>query len=169
MNQQFKRALGAMGLVAVAAALTACGGGGDSAGLASNGTADPYVGTWKSRYCYAGQGGFFKDTIVISKKGDKVYQVDFQIYQYGVNTCTGTGTAVQGDSFSFVNTIVGTKMVDGVLADKITYTDLNNATVKSVSYTDGKVLRVGDDQAAKDAEGFTNSFDTSDDEIFDKQ
>ncbi|TBO28341.1 hypothetical protein EYS42_15155 [Aquabacterium lacunae] len=168
MNQQFKRAMGAMGL-AVAAALSACGGGGDSAGQASNGTADPYVGTWKSRLCYTGQGGFFKDSIVITKKGDKVYQVDFQIYQYSTNTCTGTGTAVQGDAFSFVNTIVGTKTVEGVTADKTTYTNLNGATAKSVSYTDGKVLRVGDERGATDTDGFPNNFDTSDDEIFDKQ
>lgn len=165
-----RSALGLGSALTLAIGLTACGGGGDNAtSSASNGTADPYVGTWKNRICDAGQGGFFKDAIVITKKADKVYQVDFQIYQYSTNTCTGTGTAVPGDNFSFVNTIVGTKAMEGVTADKVTYTDLNNATVKSVSYTDGKVLRVGDDFATKDADGFPNAFDTSPDEIFDKQ
>lgn len=154
----------------LALSLTACGGGGDDASSsASNGTADPYVGTWKNRICDAGLGGFFKDTIVITKKADKVYQVDFQIYQYSTNACTGTATPVPGDSFSFVNTIVGTKAVEGVTADKVTYVDSSSATLKSVSYTDGKVLRMGDDFATKDTDGFPNNFDTSADEIFDKQ
>lgn len=142
------------------AALTACGGGGgddnNSARPSSNGTADAYVGTWRSP-CLAeeGSGSGYLQAQATRVSANQL-RVQWSVRVYTSANCSGSvlQTIDQGTDNA---TIVGTKTVDGRLVDKIDLTDGS----KSLAYTDGSVLMLADDDATSDAQGYPNALDTT--------
>ncbi len=169
MNQPFKRALGAMGL-ALAVALSACGGGGDSpasatstANLASNGTADPYVGSYQSACQQDDSTSSYRVNVTVAKKSVNTADVTYKFVAYAGISCAGTGTPLSAFDTTETWTIVGTKTASGKTVDKIT-TPIANGTEKDIAYTDGSRVIFGDFSGPLDNEGYPLNLDTSDDD-----
>ncbi len=128
MNQQFKRGMGVVGL-AVAVALSACGGGGDSpasvttpASVVSNGTADPYVGTYQTN-CEPNGSSSYRAQVSVVKKSTNTADVTYRFFAYTGTSCAGTGKLLDGFDSTETWTITGTKTASGKTVDKISSQD----------------------------------------------
>lgn len=165
MFGQFVRASGFMGVVALAAALSACGGGGDSAKLVSNGTTDPYVGNFQSACIQETPTLSYRFKVSVVKKSQTVAEITSSVVAYDSTSCTGTGTPVPGNGGTATATITGTKVVDGKTVDTADVQGPGGAD-KDIFYTDGSSLFFGEDSGDVDAKGYPVKLDTSGDDTF---
>lgn len=159
-----------MGVVTLAAVLSACGGGGDDAKLVSNGTTDPYVGNFQSACIQENPGNpattSYRIKRSVVKKSQTVAEVTESYVDYSGPSCAGTGTPVPGNSGTIATvTINGTKVVGGKTVDKVTIVE-PIGTEKNIIYTDGSSLFFGEDSGTVDAEGYPVNLDTSGDDTF---
>lgn len=139
------------------AALAACGGGGSSTVVVV--TADPidaYVGQWSSACLYV-NGGYSTQFIYAIDKWNATTAVGtFQGYGYSNASCSGYGFAVDtGYDHSFTAQIVGDKVVQGRLANKMLYQFAGTA-VNDVWFTDGVNFMNGSTQWGFD--GYPDTF-----------
>jgi hypothetical protein len=131
--------------------LAACGGSGTS----TNDPSDKYVGAW-GMTCHAYSDGTsaqyvltFAKTSATTFSGTNVANV------YPNATCIGAGTSFNASgNFSMAVTIVGTKVMQGVTADRVIQT-ADGKTYYDVMYADSSTLRVGGD-GPYDAQGYSN-------------
>jgi hypothetical protein len=159
------RHLGLALAVACAATLAACGSGGDDDGdgatPSGTGPAARYTGTWLSN-CQIdtnAENSSFKTKLVITQINSTQAKVVGSYIGYTTTAnCTGTTANVPG--WEEVDTVTGTKEVDGKVVDKITYKD-SGGEYKYLSYTDGKTLLYADDDSTPDADGYPTHLDGS--------
>jgi hypothetical protein len=157
-------------IITLAAGLAACGGGGDAGTAATTAarTVDVYVGTWLARQCNATSSGSFKNQLVVTKVSDSQMQHSFNSFNYTTMDCTGTGTPSTGGAVAYTYTLAGSKTVEGLTVDKATR-PTSNGDFKTVFFTDGRLLREGDDDSMPDSNGFPTAFETANYSVFDKQ
>ena len=146
--------------LAVVSLLAACGGGDDDEPSVS---ADPsgdvvakYIGTWESD-CYADSGASARIRADFTKTSATSFTGDVIAYGYIGSSCSGPTVKDERVLSNLSMTHAGTKAIAGVTADKFSGKS-DQANGKLVMYTDGSTLRLGDVDAAKDAEGYANAF-----------
>jgi hypothetical protein len=145
-------------LVASASAvfLVACGGGGDSA-PAQVDVVDKYVGPWNGACVVFSDGTSARYVLTLAKLSPTVITGTNVANAYPNSTCFGPGTSyVEPGNFSISLTVVGSKAMQGVVADKVIGT-LDGRAVRDVMYADATVLRFGGG-APYDAEGYSNTW-----------
>ena len=161
--------------MAVLALLAACGGGGDSTPatavsgttptppVATTDVADKYIGTWT--VCVAGTapspGSSSRETLIFTKASATSIAYAFTQTNHTGTVCTSTPTSRFEDTGT--STFVGTKTVGSMVVD--TAKDVSSAqpTVEAKGIYAIAVtgqLRVGDDNSAKDANGYPTALDT---------
>jgi hypothetical protein len=142
-----------------AALLSACGGGDDDPAVAGDSSGDvvaKYIGTWESD-CYADSGASAKVRADFTKASATSFTGNVVAYGYIGGSCSGPSVRDEKVLTNLSMNHAGTKTVSGVTADKFNgAADQGNG--KLVMYTDGSTLQLGDVDAAKDAEGYPNSF-----------
>lgn len=158
-------------------ALGACGGGGGGTTTATATTTTDLVGKYVGKWSTACSGpatitatgaiSSSKQTVTITKVSDSTYSATGGSVDYVGAGCTGTGTAVVGETGTTVFTVVGTKTATGTATsggsgevDKVTYPASGaGATGKDIIYVNagGPTLQRGDTGGAKDADGFPNA------------
>ncbi|MEY4427502.1 MAG: hypothetical protein RLZZ182_191, partial [Pseudomonadota bacterium] len=139
--KQCTRALSALGLVVAVTALSACGGGGDGAArTASNGTVDPYVGTFQSGCVQEGSANSYRIRLTVVKTSASTVDATAQYVSYAGTSCAGNGTAVAGNSGTDTLTLTGTKSASGKTVDKFS----TSSGEKDIAYTDGTSLYFGE-------------------------
>jgi hypothetical protein len=167
-------------VTALAATLTACGGGGGGSAVAPVAPAAPvapvasatpttvvltdkYTGTWSNCSSIGEQ-----TTIVVSKSSDNFYTASYELNRFSAYPCTGTAVPFGTGSENFQ--IVGTKTELGMnrIVDKIVFA---SDGTKDLIYTDPNVtlsdgskvalLYFGDEFSALDTAGFPQSLDNT--------
>jgi hypothetical protein len=140
--------------------LAACGGGDDDdPSVATDSSGDAvakYIGTWESD-CYADSGASARIRADFTKTSATSFTGDVIAYGYIGGSCSGPTVKDEKVLTNLPMNQAGTKTVAGVTADKFAGTSAQ-ANGKLVMYTDGGTLRLGDVDAAKDAEGYANAF-----------
>ena len=159
------RAMHAQLLAALAAVLTACGGGSDApAAAAATAGASRYAGTWTSA-CVdlssaLGRPSSYRSNFTITATNASSYTAAGGNTEWTNNNCGGTGTPIAGESGSTTFTVSGTKTIGSDVVDKLTYAGGGGATLKSLSFVspDGRSLRLGG-TGTPDAEGYPTALD----------
>jgi hypothetical protein len=148
-----------------AAALVACGGGGGStapavaAAAVAADVADKYVGTWS--VCVANTASNIKETLVFTKTSATSASYTFKQDTYPNSTCAG---APNPGTYNESGTLIysGTKAVGADTVDKfdISVVTPSASTNKDIGTVSGTTLKLGNNSAALDANGYPNTFDT---------
>lgn len=144
---------------AAASLLAACGGGDDDPSVAADSSGDvvaKYIGTWESD-CYADSGASAKVRADFTKTSATSFTGNVIAYAYVGGSCSGPTVKDEKVLTNLSMNHAGTKTIGGVTADKFSGAS-DQANGKLVMYTDGSTLQLGDVDAAKDAEGYSNAF-----------
>jgi hypothetical protein len=145
--------------LAATALLAACGGGDDDPSVEGDSSGDvvaKYIGTWESD-CYADSGASAKIRADFTKVSATSFSGNVVAYGYVGSSCSGPSVKDENVLTNLSMNHAGTKAIAGVTADKFNgAADQGNG--KLVMYTDGTTLQLGDEDGAKDAEGYANSF-----------
>lgn len=140
------------------AVLSACGGGNDDP-LPGDPSSDPvakYVGTWLSR-CVAESGASahlradFRKTSPNSLSGDVI------AYAYLGTSCSGPSVKEERALTNLNLTLVGPSTVAGLPAERFTGTS-DQGDGRVVLAVTGNLLRIGDPDEGRDAQGYPTSF-----------
>ena len=165
-------------LLLMTAALTACGGGSDAptttnpspGPLDTVDVVDKYVGTWvncQESGLMTPVGSTFppstrswiKETDVFTKTSPTTLSDQFTQTSHTVSSCADT--PISTFTGNGVLTFVGTKLVDGVIADKLIIKLITAGAIdeKNILFISGNLLKIGDDAKPNDAEGYPTAFD----------
>ncbi|MBX3659684.1 MAG: hypothetical protein KF740_14730 [Ramlibacter sp.] len=121
--------------------------------------ADKYVGSWRG--CNVlGTTEAYLETYTFVKQNDTTLTYSYASNGFTNNTCAGTGTAQPGEQGTLLLD-AGTKTVQGETADKVTFqiTQPTPVTGKQIiAVTAANALRLGNNQSAKDAQGYPTAF-----------
>ena len=150
---------------AAVAVLSACGGGGDDAGLepgtiGAGDAVDKYVGTWSG--CFAVGAGSLREVIVITRSSATTGAFTWTETAHTGTTCAGAATDSDNGSGTFV--MNGTKILGADTVDKVTVTE-GSAVEKQVFLVKGaapamlSLGRAALDGGAVDAEGYPTTLD----------
>lgn len=102
----------------------------------------------------------YLETYTFVKQSDTTLTYSYASNSFTNNTCTGTGTAQPGEQGSLLLD-ADTKTVQGETADKVTFQITQPAPMTGkqiVAITSANALRLGNNQSAKDAQGYPTAF-----------
>jgi hypothetical protein len=149
-----------LGLSMAIVSLAACGGSGDDDDPLPTDTGTDAVakdvGSWKSD-CYADSGASALLRADFTKAAADTLGGSVIVYYYIGSSCSGPSVKSDKVLSNISLKVVGAKTVDGVTADKFQGSS-DQGTKKTVLYTNGSTLQIGDPDATEDAEGYPNSF-----------
>ena len=136
-----------------ASVLAACGGGGSSS--TTNDPSDKYVGAWGGKCFSYSDGTFAQYVFTLAKTSATAIAGTNVANAYPNSTCSGSGTSFSSQgNFNFSATIIGTKVMQGVTADKV-LEKFDGESYYDVMFADSTTLRFGGEEPY-DAQGFSN-------------
>lgn len=151
------RALLATTTLAAAALLVACGGSDDPVPTdASGDVVAKYVGSWVSR-CVADSGASAQLRADFNKASATSFTGDVVAYAYVGNACSGPSVRDKKVLSNLQMNHVGTGSLGGVPTDQFTGTSSQGEGKVLLSQQNGQ-LRIGDPDAADDAQGYPTAF-----------
>lgn len=140
--------------------LVACGGNPDDA-LPGDTSTDPvasFIGSWESE-CYSEDGASARLYADFSKVSPTGFSGKITGFAYVGTSCSGPSVKNKDVLTNMSMAIAGTKSVDGVEATLFSGSS-DQGTRKTILYSAGSTLKVGDDKSAKDAAGYPSAFYT---------
>lgn len=143
-----------------AVVLAACGGNPDDAlpGDTSSDPIAPFIGSWQSD-CYADNGASARLYADFTKLSPTGFTGKITGYAYVGTSCSGPSVKNKDVLTNMTMAIAGTKPVGGVEATLFSGSS-DQGTGKTILYSAGSTLKVGDDKSAKDAAGYPSAFYT---------
>lgn len=157
MTTHIRHAFKLVGLSLAIAALTACGGNDDPKPVDTSG--DPvakYIGSWESA-CYEDSGASAHLRADFTKASATGFTGEVVAYFYVGTSCSGPSVKNTKVFTHMVMSHDGTKIVGSVTADKFAGTS-DQGSAKVLLHVSGNTLQIGDPDAAKDAQGYPNTF-----------
>ncbi|MDO9253697.1 MAG: hypothetical protein Q8S71_14085 [Hydrogenophaga sp.] len=157
MTTHIRRGFKLIGLSLAIAALTACGGNDDPLpGDTSGDLVAKYIGSWESG-CYEDSGASAHLRADFTKASATGFTGEVVAYAYIGTSCSGPSVKNKKVFTNMVMSHDGTKVVGGVTADKFAGT-ADQGSAKVLLTVSGNILRIGDPDASKDAQGYPNAF-----------
>ena len=140
--------------------LSACGGNPDDAlpGDTSTDPIAPFIGSWESE-CYSDDGASARLYADFSKVSPTGFTGKITGFAYAGTSCSGPSVKNKDVLTNMSMAIAGTKTVEGVQATLFNGTS-DQGVGKTILYSAGSTLKVGDDKSAKDAAGYPSAFYT---------
>ena len=140
------------------AVLSACGGGNDDP-LPGDPSSDPvakYVGTWLSR-CVADSGASAHLRADFQKTSPNSLSGDVIAYAYLGSSCSGPSVREERALTNLSLTLVGPSTVAGLPAERFSGSS-DQGDGRVVLAVTGDLLRIGDPDEGRDAQGYPTSF-----------